>query len=103
MKYVCVGMRLTVERALLLVLAHGSMLLLPRHYIPSAGESPHECSTLPLPGAAPGRARLPSDCARWMSRLGAFSGKVETGFPSENATNAEKLEHVPFPLKLNML
>jgi len=33
----------------------------------------------------------------------AFSGKVETGFPSENAINAKKLEHVQFPLKLNML
>jgi hypothetical protein len=26
--------------------------------------------------------------------LRAFSGKVETGFPSENAINAKKLEHV---------
>jgi hypothetical protein len=28
---------------------------------------------------------------------------VETGFPSENATNAKELEHVQFLLKLNML
>jgi len=28
---------------------------------------------------------------------------VETGFPSENAVKQEKLEHVQFPLKLNML
>jgi len=28
---------------------------------------------------------------------------VETGFPSENAINAKKLEHVQFPLKLNLL
>jgi hypothetical protein len=41
MKYVCVGMRLTVERALVLVLAHGSMLLLPRHYIPVLANPPH--------------------------------------------------------------
>jgi hypothetical protein len=33
----------------------------------------------------------------------AFSGKVETGFPSENAINAKKLEQVQFPLKLNLL
>jgi hypothetical protein len=40
----------------------------------------------------------PTDITAW-----SISGKVETGFPSENATNAEKLEHVQFPLKLNML
>jgi len=28
---------------------------------------------------------------------------VETGFPSENAINSKMLEHVQFPLKLNML
>jgi len=28
---------------------------------------------------------------------------VETGFPSENAVKQEKLEHVQFLLKLNML
>jgi hypothetical protein len=33
----------------------------------------------------------------------AFSGKVATGFPSENAINAKKPEHVQFPLKLTML
>jgi hypothetical protein len=33
----------------------------------------------------------------------AFSGKVETGFPSENATNATEREHIQFPWKLNVL
>jgi len=33
----------------------------------------------------------------------AFSGKVESGFPFENATNARKLEHIQFPKKLNVL
>jgi hypothetical protein len=33
----------------------------------------------------------------------AFSGKVESGFPFENATNARKLEHIQFPWKLNVL
>jgi hypothetical protein len=33
----------------------------------------------------------------------AFSGKVESGFPFENATNAGKLEHIQFPWKLNVL
>ena len=36
-------------------------------------------------------------------RLRAFSGKVESGFPFENATNARKLEHIQFPWKLYVL
>jgi hypothetical protein len=34
---------------------------------------------------------------------GASSGKVETGFPSGNATNATDREHIHFPQKLNVL
>jgi hypothetical protein len=44
-------------------------------------------------------------CGRYNGRAiadRAFSGKVETSFPSENATNAKKPEHVQFLLKLNM-
>jgi hypothetical protein len=32
------------------------------------------------------------------ARIRAFSGKVDTGFPSENATNAKMLERFPFPV-----
>jgi hypothetical protein len=32
---------------------------------------------------------------RGIARLRAFSGKVDTGFPSENAINKEQLEHFP--------
>jgi hypothetical protein len=35
--------------------------------------------------------------------LRAFSGKVETGFPFENATNQNRLERIQFPWKLNAL
>jgi hypothetical protein len=45
------------------------------------------------------KAKLLAGCA--FAR--AFSGKVESGFPSENATNARKLEHIQFPTKLNVL
>jgi hypothetical protein len=31
-------------------------------------------------------------------RAGAFSGKVESGFPSENATNAKMLERFLSPV-----
>jgi hypothetical protein len=33
-----------------------------------------------------------------MSRLRAFSGKVASGFPSENATNAKMLERFLSPV-----
>ncbi len=35
--------------------------------------------------------------------LRAFSGKGETGFPSENAINAASWAHIRFPTKLNVL
>jgi hypothetical protein len=52
--------------------------------------------------ALPDQAHLPI-AARWLNAIRAFSGKVESGFPSENATNANKLEHIQFPSKLNVL
>jgi hypothetical protein len=33
----------------------------------------------------------------------AFSGKVESGFPSENATNAKMLERFLFPVSVKAL
>src|ERR1700716_2961139 len=48
-------------------------------------------------GMTPTRIKRENRCAR------AFSGKVETGFPSENATNATEREHIQFPQKLNVL
>jgi hypothetical protein len=33
----------------------------------------------------------------------AFSGKVESGFPSENATKAKMLERFPFPVSVKPL
>jgi hypothetical protein len=41
------------------------------------------------PAAGPAVSACPGSCSR------AFSGKVDTGFPLENATNKEQLERFP--------
>jgi hypothetical protein len=38
---------------------------------------------------------MASTIAEVHPRFRAFSGKVDTGFPSENATNKEQLERFP--------
>ncbi len=50
-----------------------------------------------------GKQRFTCCIKSTVARARAFSGKVETGFPSENATKPKKLECIEFPSSLNAL